>query len=80
VIVKKFKYSKSDVEITTREAIVLHENPDSSYIDAVDLHHLDEKEKEDFLKIYSEYEEKMKPFIKKAFRRFTKTKIEYLKE
>ena len=78
--IKKFKYSKSDADITTREAVVLHENPDSTYIDAVDLHHLDDAEKEDFLKIYSEYEEKMKPFIKKAFRRFTKAKIEYLKD
>jgi len=79
--IASFTYTKNDGETTEREVLKLHKN--KSYMETVDLGHLSEDEVKELKSIYKEYEEKLSPFMKKAFRRFSldnMTKLEENKE
>ena len=78
MVVMNFTYIKDDGETTSREVVRLQKT--KSYVDAVDLGHLSESEAEEFKKVYAEYEEKIAPFIQKAFRRFSKENMKDLTE
>ena len=75
--IMKFEYNK-DGEKTDREVILLNKTKD--YIDSIDLGHLTEKEQQEVKAIYKAYEEKLNPFMEKALRRFSKSKMENLNE
>lgn len=73
----KFRYTKQVnevVEITNREALILHSSKD--YYSTIDLSKLSDKEIETLLKIQEEYEDKMKPYYEKALRNFSRDKME----
>lgn len=72
-----FDYNK-DGEVTNRKTLLLNKSKD--YFDTIDLGHLDESEVEEVKKIYSEYEKQISPYLKKAFRRFSRSKVDKLEE
>ena len=77
----KFKYTKEkdgDLEKTLREALLLNDH--EKYVNTLDFGYLTEQEKTEALAIQADYEAKLKPFMDKAFRRFSKDKMEVLKE
>lgn len=76
--IKHFNYTKKDGEKTERKALVLVEKDD--YFDTIDLGHLDESEVDQVKQIQKEYEDKLVPFMKKAFRRFSKNGIDLIEE
>jgi hypothetical protein len=45
-------------------------NKDNNYVTGIDTTSLTEAELEEFKSIVKEYEDKMKPFIKKAFKKY----------
>lgn len=69
----KFNYEKNPEEITPREVVVLDHQ--ESYIDGIDISHLSSEEIEKLGKIQKDYEEALEPFVKKAYRRFSRSKI-----
>lgn len=72
--IRNFDYTKKNSEETSkREILQLHDTND--WIDGIDFTKLDEEEREIVLGIQTQYEEDMKPFMKKAFRRFLKEGI-----
>ena len=75
--VLKFNYHKAEEPVSNREVILLHNTKD--YIDAIDLNKLNKEEAKRAFEIQERYEDDMKVFFKKAFRRFSKSKMEILK-
>lgn len=73
-----FTYTKDDGETTNREVLKLHKNKD--YMETVDLGHLTDEEVSELKALYKAYEEKLSPFMKKAFRRFSLNKMTKLEE
>lgn len=73
----EFDYDKNG-EVTKRETLLLNKNKD--YFDTIDFGHLEDHEIEELVRIYTEYEEQISPFMKKAFRRFSRGKMDNLKE
>jgi len=69
MIKMKFDYEKKNGEKTTRNVMLLSER--KSYIDVIDFSHLNENEAKEIASIQKEYEDKLKPYTKKAFRRFS---------
>lgn len=67
-----FKYEK-DLEKSKRTLLVLNEN--SENISGIDFTKLSQDEITEVKIIQEEYEKKLKPFIVKGFRNFSKTKI-----
>lgn len=73
----EFDYNK-DGDKTKRSVLLLNKSKD--YFDTIDFGHLEDHEIEELQRIYTEYEEQVAPFMKKAFRRFSKEKMENLRE
>lgn len=69
-----FNYTKKSGEESERNVLVMTENKE--YIDALDFNYLSAKEQEEVKELYQEYESKLKPFLEKSFRRFSKDGIE----
>jgi len=74
----EFDYTKKDGEKTHREVMILNEK--ENYIDALDFGHLSKLEASRVAEIQEKYTQDMKPFVEKAFRRFSKDGITDLKE
>jgi len=66
--IKKFKYKDEEREL-------FQMNNDEKHIAGIDLTKLSDEEIKSFLKTQKEYEEKIKPFVKKAYRNFIKENI-----
>lgn len=71
-----FTYTKDDGEVTDRKVLRLHKNKD--YLEGIDLGHLSDEEVGELKAIYKAYEEKLAPFMKKGFRRFSLSKMDKL--
>lgn len=74
----EFDYTKKDGEQTHRSVMILNEK--ENYIDAIDFDHLSKLEAARVAEIQEKYEHDMKPFLEKAFRRFSKPGIQNLQE
>jgi hypothetical protein len=74
----EFDYVKEDGEKTHRKVLVLHSTKE--YEDALDFGKLTETEQQTVKNIQRFYESKMKSFSDKAFRRFSKTRMQNLQE
>lgn len=74
----KFTYTKKDGEVTDREVLHLHNTKE--YIDSIDFTKLNDDEVKEVKEIYKAYETKIEPYIKKAFRRFSKSGIRIKEE
>lgn len=75
---KEFNYTKKNGEMTIRNVLVLRKL--DNYEDCIDFGHLSEQEMKDVFTIQSEYEYKMAPYMKRAFRRFSTDGMEILNE
>lgn len=71
--IEEFNYVKKDGEESHRKVMVITNHKD--YIDAMDFDKLDENEIEKVKEAQLQYEKNMSPFMKKAFRRFSKEGI-----
>lgn len=69
----KFIYEKTGGEKGEYDLLVMNSTPERLY--GIDLNKLNEDEVENVFKIQKEYEERMDPYIKKAFRQFKKESI-----
>lgn len=69
----KFLYEKAGGEKSEYDLLITNTTTDRLY--GIDLNKLNEEEKEKVIKIQKEYEFKMEPFIKSAFRQFKKESI-----
>jgi hypothetical protein len=76
--IQEFDYTKDDGERTHRRVLVLHSNRE--YEDVIDLDKLSEKEAILAIRIQKMYEDTMKKYTDKAFRRFSKEKMTNLVE
>lgn len=73
-----FNYKKGN-DVKKRELVVL--NDSDTHMSGIDLTVLTDEERQEFLDIHAEYEEKTKKFVSKAFRNFIKENVsEYLEE
>ncbi len=68
---KEFDYVKKDGEKSHRKVMIMMEN--TEYIDALDLDKLEQEEIKIITEALQEYEKKLEPFVKKSFRRFSKS-------
>jgi len=71
--IKHFMYEKSDGDESERQVMVLHEN--KAYLEGIDITKLTPQEVLQLFSIQREYEAKIGPFIKKAYRRFNQDNI-----
>lgn len=69
----RFLYEKSGGEKVEYDLLITNSTSDRLY--GIDLNKLNEEEKEKVIKIQKEYEFKMEPYIKTAFRQFKKESI-----
>lgn len=69
------RYLKDNGEIRNIELLILEDGPD--FLKGIDLTILNEMAKEKILKINKEYENKLSPYIKTAFRHFKKNKLDF---
>jgi two-component SAPR family response regulator len=69
----KFEYRKTSGEVSNRHVMILHE--DKNLVEGIDFRYLDEKEYQQAVEAQMQYEEKMKPLLDKAFRRFSKSNM-----
>lgn len=76
--IREIKYTKNEKDITNRKVLVLNEN--TGFFDSIDLNKLTNEEQKELIDYYTLHEKKMKPFIEKGFRRFSKSKTKILKE
>jgi len=74
----EFDYTKKNGEKSKRKVVSLHSS--DGWVDAIDLTKLTEEEQKEVMITQLEYEKKMKPYIEKAFRRFSKNSIVILHE
>lgn len=65
-----FDYEKKDGSKSQRSVMSLHAA--DKYVDGIDLTKLSDEEINELKSIQLEYERKLKPFTRKAFRRFLK--------
>lgn len=72
----KFDYEKDNGDKSTRDVILLNER--STYIDTIDTTKLSEKEINEMVTIIKDYENKIKPYMKIAFRRFSSDNMKNL--
>jgi hypothetical protein len=72
----KFDYEKDNGDKSTRDVILLNER--NTYIDTIDTTKLSEKEINEMVTIIKDYESKMKPYMKIAFRRFSSNNMKNL--
>ena len=73
-----FNYTKKDGSKSERRVMSLHSA--DSWVDGIDLTKLTEDEIYSLKEVQLEYEAAMKPFMKKAFRRFLKEGMEITHE
>lgn len=71
--VKNFNYKKND-EAEEKKVFIFNES--EKYLEGIDLQKLNEEEQKQFIAIQSDYISKIEPFVKKAFRKYLKEKIE----
>jgi hypothetical protein len=76
--IQEFDYVKEDGEKTHRKVLVLHSTKE--YEDAIDLSKLTDGEQSTVKNLQRFYESRMKNFSDKAFRRFSKTRMQNLQE
>lgn len=69
----KFFYEKANGDKNEYDLLITNSTPERFY--GIDLNKLNEEEKKEVKKIQKEYEEKMSPYIKKAYRNFIKENI-----
>lgn len=74
----EFDYIKKNEEKSHRNGLLLQER--DKYIDVLDYGYLEEDEIKEAEAIKKTFEDDMKSFIKKAFRRFSKEGINNLEE
>jgi hypothetical protein len=67
VKILNFDYEKKPDDVSSRELLIIHSNDES--VEGIDLSILNEKEKEDLLKIQKEYEDNIYSYMK-AYRKF----------
>lgn len=75
--IKKFKYKKSENDITEREVLSLYEDEKNLY--GLDLSLINDIDKNNIIDIQQDYESKLKMYMS-IYRNFLKEKIEYIKE
>jgi hypothetical protein len=74
VKIKNFEYKKKKSgEIKKYLLMLLDEN--ESHIGGIDFTKLEQDEIDEVIKIQSEYEKELKPFIEKAYRKYIKENI-----
>ena len=71
--IEEFNYTNQKKEQSHRKVMVVTSHKD--YIDAIDLDKLEEKEIIAVLEAQQEYEAKLQPYMKKSFRRFSKSSM-----
>jgi len=71
--VKRFNYKKNE-EVEPKRVFSFNES--EKYLEGIDIDKLNDNELKQFIAIQSDYEEKIKPYVKKAFRKYLKEKIE----
>ena len=71
--IKKFSYPKKDGSFQDRRVLVVQKY--KGFFDSIDLEKLSNEEQEILIKHMEYHEMFMKPYIEKAFRRFSKEKI-----
>jgi hypothetical protein len=71
--IKEFNYKKKNGEQRKAEVVVLVDS--ENYLEGIDFTKLTQDERSEVVRIQAEYEEKIKPFISKAFRKFLKEGI-----
>jgi hypothetical protein len=75
--IEKFKYKKTETDVSEREVLVLNE--DENHLKGLDLSKVSLEEKYKIIGIQENYEDKLKPHLKN-YRDFIKEKIEYIRE
>lgn len=76
--IREMKYTKKDGETTVRAVMPLTSK--ETYEDCIDFGHLSATEAREAMDIQMKYEIAMAPYLKKAFRRFSKDGIEVIQE
>ena len=71
--IELFKYKKEDAEEKEYKILILENN--DKYLSGINLEYLSNEEISEIQKIQLKYEEDLKPFMKKAYRKFIKEKI-----
>ena len=71
--IELFKYKKEETEEKEYKVLILENN--DKYLSGINLEYLNNEEIAEIKKIQLKYEEDLKPFMKKAYRRFIKEKI-----
>ena len=71
--IELFKYKKEETEEKEYKVLILENN--DKYLSGINLEYLNNEEIAEIQKIQLKYEEDLKPFMKKAYRRFIKEKI-----
>ncbi len=71
--IEEFDYTKKTGEQSHRKIMVL--NNHKEYVDGLDLDKLTAEEIITVLEIQEKYENALKPFVEKAFRRFNKSNM-----
>lgn len=71
--IELFKYKKEETEEKEYKVLILENN--DKYLSGINLEYLSNEEIAEIQKIQLKYEEDLKPFMKKAYRRFIKEKI-----
>ena len=74
--VVEFDYTKKNEEKSHRKILILQEK--DSYVDGIDYNYLSLVEAKKVEEIKKKFEEELKPFTEKAFRRFSVSGIENL--
>ena len=74
--IEEFDYTNAKNEESHRKVMVVNQHKD--YIDSIDFNKLDEKETVIAIEAQKEYEKKLQPIMKKAFRRFNKSNMKNL--
>jgi hypothetical protein len=77
--IKKFNYVKKNGGIPENH-LLLVTNDSTEHIEGLDFSKLDQEETLLVAKIQSDYEKKIQPFVKKAYRKFIKANIKDLKD
>jgi len=71
--IKDFNYVKKNGDETKPKVLILHE--DNTYMQGIDFKKLTDNEIQTVTEIQQNYEDTIKPFINKAYRRYFKDKI-----
>lgn len=72
--IKEFQYTKKNGDKTEPKVMVLHE--DNTYLQGIDFKKLTNDEIQTVKGMQQNYEDNIKPFVNKAYRRYFKDKME----